>query len=153
MKYNLLTMLACGILAASSCTTIKKSATTAEVQNGIYQYPTVADLDIHPKVEVSKSWNFIPFHWGEPSVSLAKGNLIAETVKENNADILLEPQVIFTKTSFGKRKLIITGYPASFKNFRKATEADLEALKSCPPRNERTEYNAVPDNIFSKILR
>lgn len=153
MKYNIFTILACGILAFSSCTTIKKSATTAEVETRVQQYPLVADLDIRPKVEVSTSWNFVPFHFGEPSVGVAKGNLIAETIKENNADILLEPQVIFTKTSFGERKLIITGYPASFKNFRNATEADLEALKACPTKNERTVYNAVPDNIFSKILR
>lgn len=153
MKYNIIMILACSFLAFSSCTTIKKTATSVDVQTGIYQYPTVADLEIHPKVEVSKTWNFIPFHWGEPSVSLAQGNLIAEIVKENNADILLEPQVIFTKTSFGERKLIITGYPASFKNFRKATESDLDALKACPPENKRTVYNSLSNNILSKILR
>jgi len=154
MKQKLFTLLAACALVLSSCTTVKQTATTAAVETSIHQYPTVADLDIKNKVEARTTWGFRPFHIGEPKLEVAKGNLIAETLKANNADVLLEPQVIFTRTSYGERVLTISGYPAAFKNFRKATEADLEALKAtrCCPENQRTVYNVARNNIFKKLF-
>ncbi len=125
----------------SSCTTITKTATSADVQTGIYQYPTVADLDVKDKSETSMTWSFRPCHIGEPSLALAKGNLMAQTLKDLDADVMLEPQFIYTRTSYGERRLVLTGFPAKFRNFRKATAADLEALKSGVPANERKTYN------------
>lgn len=129
MKKKTLLVLACASLLVTSCVTVRKTATTVAVNTEVNQFPTVVDLDVQPKVEVTTTWSFRPFNLGEPSYNVAKGNLIAETLKEKNADVLLEPQVIFQKTSFGERKMTISGYPASYKNFRKATDEDLEALK------------------------
>lgn len=125
----------------TSCTIIKKTATSTDVQLNVCQYPMVADLNIKNKIEATKTWNFKPFHIGEPKLNTLKGNFIAEILKENNADVLLEPQFLFSKTSYGERRLTVTGYPATYSNFRKATEADLEALKKSKPANERTVYN------------
>lgn len=57
-------------------------------------------------------------------------------VEESNADILLEPQIKTTRTfmNLGGGSVTITGYPASFKDFRKASEADLDALQKADPR-------------------
>ena len=74
--------------------------------------------------------------------------LIAETLKANNADVLLEPQFSFQKTSYGERVLIVTGFPATFKNFRKATADDLEAIKACRYANEKTDYNDCGGKLF-----
>lgn len=143
MKRLFFALTCCTLLVFNSCTTITKTATTADVQTGIHQYPTVADLEVKSKVESTKTWNFRPFHIGEPSLGLAKGNLIAETLKENDADVMLEPQFIFTRTSYGERCLVLTGFPAKFKNFRRASASDLEALKTNAQPNERTHYNVA----------
>lgn len=126
----------------SSCSVMKKSTSTAiNVESGIYQYPTVADLTVKKKIEKVVSWNFVVFNWGQPPLELRKSNLIADIIKENDADILLEPQMIFTKKLFGKRTLVITGFPASFKDFRKATNEDLKALEMTIPVSKKNVYN------------
>lgn len=143
---------ACGLMLISSCTTVKKTATAVDVSNGVYQYPVVANLEVKEKVEATKEWSFRPFHIGEMKVSVAKGNLISETLKNCNADVLLEPQFHFTKVPFGMRKLVVTGYPASYKNFRDATEKDMEVIKAANNPNVRTNYNEIGFDIF-KILK
>ncbi len=147
-----LVLIACAAVFFGSCTTHKQTSTTAEVQTVIQQYPTVADLDVMDKVEAKTAWSFRPFNLGEPSLSMAKGNLIAETLKEVGADVLLEPQFIFKRTPYGMRELTVTGFPAKFKNFRNATEADLKALDCVAQPNERTRYNEA-GSIFSKLLK
>lgn len=130
-------------LMVTSCTTVKKTSASVNVEAQVKQYPTIADLDIHSKkVEKTYSWYWNPFK-REPMLSVLKGNLIAEILQETGGDVLLEPNIIYTKESFGKRTLTVFGFPATFKNFRKATEADLKALEITKdmPANERTEYN------------
>lgn len=153
MKKILLAMACCGALLLSSCTTITKTASTADVQTGIFQYPTVADLEVKDKTTNTLIWSFRPFHIGEPSLEVAKGNLIAQTLQEKDADVILEPQFIFTRTSYGERELVLMGFPAKFKDFRKATPADIEALKTCTEPNERTVYNVAKKGIFSFLKK
>lgn len=151
MKSNLLT-LACGcILLLSSCSTIKKTATTVAVEGSITIYPEVADLDVQKKTSSTMTWHFSPFNLGEPNLSTAKGNLIAEMLKKNNADILLEPQFIYHKTPYGERELTVSGFPASYKNFRKATDDDLKALQICVEKNGEVHYNAPGGGFFGII--
>ncbi|MBQ8225982.1 MAG: hypothetical protein IJZ92_00880 [Bacteroidaceae bacterium] len=152
MKIKLLLFSTALLLGLASCTTIKRTADTVNIDAKISQYPTVADLEVHKKVEVTKTWNFRPFHIGEPKMKYLKGNMIAEILKEAGADVLLEPQIIYSRTSFGERKYTISGYPATFKNFRKATKADLEALKTEQPEHERTVYN-VSQPWYKRIFR
>ena len=115
-------------LGMTSCRTIRVStAETAEVQTNVIQYPTVTDLTVMKKVEKTITWNFNPFK--HERLALQKTNLMADLLKELDADILLEPQYTFKKVPFGERTLSITGYPAKFKDFRKATEEDLKALQ------------------------
>ena len=141
MKLNIILLFTCVTILFTSCSTMKKStSTTMTVESGIYQYPTVADLDVKQKVEKQITWNF-------------KSNLVADIIKENKADVLLEPQVTFTKKSFGERTLTITGFPASFKNFRKANQEDLKALEIIIPAPKMEVYNVTQPwhkKFFSK---
>jgi hypothetical protein len=68
---------------------------------------------------------------------------MAHVLKEANADVLLEPQYTYTKVPFVQRTLTVTGFPATFKDFRKATAADLEALKIiyASPKSKPSIYN------------
>lgn len=142
MKRNFILLLAGMALLATSCSTVRKSTSTSmAVESGVYQYPTVADLDVKPKVEKQIVWNFVPFNLGQPSLENRKQNLKADIIKENGADVLLEPQIVYTKKPYGERTLTITGYPATFKDFRKATEADLKALEIVIPAPQMKVYN------------
>ena len=151
MKKIIFFFVACSLLVFSSCSTIKRTATATDVQLAVCQYPTAVDLEVMEKVEAVKVWSFAPFHWGEPKVSVAKGNLIAETLSKHQADVLLEPQVTFSKVSYGERRIIVTGYLAKYKNFRKATKEDLEAIKAVNTPNERTVYNDGKGGLFGII--
>lgn len=126
---NYILMFACITLLAS-CKVTQKTAVTAPVEDiGVHQYPTVADLKVKPeKVSKTEEWNFVPFNIGQPTLNIRKGNMIAEMVNENGGDILLEPQMQYNKRLFGKRTLTISGFVASFDNFRKASDEDLKAL-------------------------
>lgn len=114
----------------TSCKTVRKvTSATENIKTEIIQYPTTADLDIQEKVEKTVTWNFSILNYLHPSLETRKKNLIADIVKENNADILIDAQSSFTLIPFGKRTLTITGYPGTFKNFRKASIKDIEAYK------------------------
>ncbi len=156
MKAKYLFIGACVMTMFSACTTIRKStSTTLAIDSGVMQYPTVADLDVHEKVETTISWGFVPFNWGQPPLQQRQDNLTADIIKSKGADVLLEPQVVYTKEPYGARTLTITGYPATFKNFRKATSEDLEALKVVTPPHEKKVYRVSQPwykKIFDKIF-
>lgn len=141
------------LFALSSCSTMRKSTSTdLQVEKAVYQYPTVADLNVQPKIEKKVSWGFVPFNLGQPSMANRKSNLMADAVKESAADVLLEPQLVYTKVPFGERTLTITGFPASFTNFRNATPEDLEALKIMKEADQKEVYE-VKLPWYKKIIR
>lgn len=128
---NRYTLFLCAILL-SSCGTIKKiEGKAVGIDCNVTQYPTVADLNVkEKKVSGSIEWQDKWFGKRIP-VQVRKGNLIAEVSAQAGADVLVEPQFIFEQGSRGlrSRKLSVSGYPATFKNFRPATPADIELLK------------------------
>ena len=60
-------------------------------------------------------------------------NAVAAALEQNGGgDVLIQPQYQYTFKSFAFRKLVsltVTGYPATYKNFRKPTAEDHEAVK------------------------
>lgn len=153
MKKIISTLFVCSIIALTSCSTVYKTASSTDVETSVTTYPEVADLDVQTKISETKSWNFVPFHIGEPKLSTVKGNLIAEVLKAHNADILLEPQFSFQKTPYKERILTVTGYPATYKNFRKATANDLEAIKVCRYANVKKKYNDQQGHLFGILKK
>ncbi len=142
MKLYKILIMSTLVLGLTACGTVRKtSPKSVDVETAVVQYPTVADLNVQSKVEKRISWSWNPFK--SENVSLAKSNLMADVLKEANADVLLEPQYTYTKVSFGQRTLTVTGFPATFKDFRKATAADLEALKIiyASPESKPSIYN------------
>lgn len=161
MRYSYVFLLiAC--LGFASCKTLKKSTSvTQNIDVNINQYPTMVDLSVSPqKVEKTITWEYSLFQIGQPSFADRKGNLIADIVKENGADVLLEEQSTYTKVPFGQRTLTVTGYPATYKNFRKADKEDLRALEIMNSRlvskqttvikNHNSEGKGLLKRIFSR---
>lgn len=142
MKHLSIAIIAGTALMLGSCTTIRKTATSVNVTNSVTQYPTVADLEIKPKAEAQTAW--LSLFQTRAKLERKRGNLIAETLKQHDADILLEPQFIVRKNGPFNREIIVSGYPARYTNFRKASAADIEALKvaGAGAKNDKTVYNA-----------
>jgi len=132
-------LLACSALIMASCSTIKKTATTADVATSINQYPVVADGEVKAKVTETVTWSWNPFK--SDKFRLKKGNLVAETLKKYDADILLEPQFIISKESFGERSITVMGFPVKYNSFRKATDNDLKAIEAVNEYNRTVKYN------------
>ena len=122
-----------GVMALAtmcSCTTVKKTSYIAEVQTAVVQYPTVTELEVMEQATATVEWGWNPFR--RISLDTRKGNLVANLLKAKDADVLLEEQFIYESNGFSGT-LTVTGYPAKIKGFRKATEADLDALRAANP--------------------
>lgn len=131
MKKLILTvMTAMFVLCVTSCTTVKKTSYIAEVQTAVVQYSTVTELEVMEQATATVEWGWNPFR--RISLDTRKGNLVANLLKAKDADVLLEEQFIYESNGFSGT-LTVTGYPAKFKGFRKATEADLDALRAANP--------------------
>lgn len=116
-------------LTASSCSSLHKTSQSAPVAVEVAACPTVADLEINPeKMTRSVSWVWSPFN--NIPLNVRKSNLMAEMVQEAGADILVEPHYIVKKTFLGGGELTLSGYPAKYKDFHKATPEEVEALKT-----------------------
>lgn len=136
MKTKLIVyVLAVAAFFTTSCTTVKLTSQTAEVHTAVVQYPTVTDLDVMEKATATVKWGWDPFK--RISLNTRKGNLVANLLKEKDADVLLEEQFVMEYHGWGNYTLTVTGYPAKFKGFRKATASDLDALRAANP----TIYN------------
>lgn len=128
---------ACAAMTVTSCQMVQQTAQTTDIDAKVVQVPTVADLEVKPqRIEATQSWNWKFF--GTDGIPQRKKNLIYDMVAQAKADVLVEPQVRLTKKMFGERTLTISGYPATYKNFRKPTEDDLKALRTA---------NGIPEKV------
>jgi len=130
MKKQLLGLSVCAMLLMSSCTTMFNSAKEMEVST-----PTVAaslaDLEISNKKVTYTMY---------PRAEVRRGgfkNVVNTAVREalaqnGGGDILVEMQITYTKKKglFGSKisSMTVSGYPASFKNFRSADDATLKGM-------------------------
>ena len=91
---------------------------------GIIQNPTIADLDVNgAKVSGRAVAKF-----GE-NIEEVKILLVAEVLRKANADVLVEPRYAF-ETVNNETTISVSGYPATYKNFRPIKEEDLKLIKS-----------------------
>lgn len=139
----------CSALMLASCTTIRKTATTTNVSTSICQHPVVAEGEVKAKVTATTTWTWNPFM--SDKFEVKKGNLVAETLKTSDADVLLEPQFIISKKSFGKRSITVMGFPVKYKSFRKATDDDLKAIKAVNEYNSTVKYNVTKGDVVKVV--
>lgn len=143
-------------MSLASCTSVQKTATVSNIEVNVIQNPTIADLDVRmEKVEKTVSWGIELFN--RTSFNNRLENLVAEILKENDADVLVEPHYIYQKDGSIKT-LTVFGFPAKFKSFRNATSSDIEMLKYCTSRSDDDRssfYNVsgVFKNLKKKINR
>lgn len=110
-------------LAVSSCTTIHNTASTDQVDSKIVNL-TVAQMDVADHhVTKTIEWNWNPFTM--VSMAAQKNNVVAEAVREADADLLVEPQFTVKKRGlFRGGSITVSGRPAKYTDFRSLTQAD-----------------------------
>lgn len=135
MKAKLLLISAAALLV-SSCSTIRTTADYASVDNKVVSF-TVADLDVKKnKVEMTYSWSYNPFK--RVSISNIKGNVTAELLKQNDADVLVEPNYIVEQRGFLRGgSVTVIGIPAKYKNFHKMTPEEAAIVRDAQARPEK----------------
>lgn len=112
------------LVALSSCSTTKWGSTkTSDILGaGVIHIPVVADLDVQEKKVV-----FTKQFSKTESIDKIKAEAVRELLKLHKADVLIEPYYS-AETSGGTTILQLTGWPATYKNFRKITKEDAELL-------------------------
>jgi hypothetical protein len=86
----------------------------------------------------------------EALASREKETVIANAVKANNADVLVAPVVNITTDTNNNLVIMITGYPAIYKNFRAATAADSIFMKAAQPVEKQEKKTINPFEILKK---
>lgn len=126
MKRNMI--LAAGVaLALSSCSTIQHTSQVAGVDTNVYNL-TVADMNVGKQKQTKTTeWKWNPL--STVSLKSQKETATAQLLEETNADVLVEPQYIVKRRGlFRGGSLTVTGYPATYSNFRTMTAEDAEML-------------------------
>lgn len=113
-------------LLAASCTTVTKTAKTADTPASLLS-ATVADLEVSPERIT---------HTMYPNAEIRRGGIsnvrqAAEQealVKNGNADVLVDAEYSITQTSFfifGKKieSITVSGRPAKYKNFHSLNDS------------------------------
>lgn len=113
------------ISTITSCTTIKSGTAKSRdiVGAGVIHKPVVADLEVNQQ-KITKTVKLKSIEKLED----AKNEIIRELLKENNADLFIEPK-FETITVNGKTELTVTGWLAFYKDFRTIEEKDLKLLE------------------------
>ena len=95
----------------------------------IYAVPVMAELEVSSErityaERINKNIKTLTDAEVENLASREKETVIANAAKTNNADVLVAPLVNITTDVNNNLVIIVTGYPAVYKNFRSATAAD-----------------------------
>ena len=129
-----------GVIGFVSCTVMTRTemAKVRDVAGVVLHVPTIADLDV-PANRVTETFNVkLPANMkGLPVITEdVKTFATAELLKKHDADVLIEPRYsVEAALSLSKFRfnVVVSGYPAKYKNFRPMVEKDTIWLQPLPP--------------------
>ena len=123
-----------GIILTSCSVTKSGTAKSMDIVGpGVIHKPVVVDLNVkQEKSEVTTTFS------GIESLENAKNSVVRKLLKEQNADVLVEP-TFETVTKNGKTELTVKGWPATYNNFRSIEEKDLKLLEVKPSYLQKAE--------------
>lgn len=146
-------ILAAGIaaLALSSCSTITHTSQTAAVDTQVYNL-TVADMKVAAKKDsVTVDWKWNPL--STVSLSAQKETATHTLLGKSDADVLVEPEYIVKRRGlFRGGSVTVTGYPATYSNFRAMTAEDAEKIATINGNNV-VVVNPVLSTTAGKVVK
>lgn len=101
----------------------ERGSRNVEPQHQVVTVPIVADVEIlsTEKISYSETFNKVDLRYAENYKYVA----MAHAIKQYNADFLIGAMFDLNYNSKGRTlEVIVTGFPAKYKEFRKATPAD-----------------------------
>ena len=109
-----------------SCSTYETSTvkTTDIYGTGVLHKPVAAELSVNENKVTGEA----SAKRGVSSLEDVKQYALEDAVNKSNADVLVEPKFTTTMTR-RKINVVVTGYPATYTNFRTADINDTELLK------------------------
>lgn len=125
MKKNILLIIIVATTFLTSCAVYKsKTSKTIDIYGaGVINKPVLVDLDVKEKkaTGIANAKKRLP-------LEIIKQNAIANALKNENADVLVEP--IF-ETEIYRRNITVTvtGWPATYKNFRSIQAEDVPLIQ------------------------
>lgn len=127
MKTRLLLAIGFAALTLSSCSTITHTSQTAAVHTQLYNL-TVADMNVAAKKDsVTVDWKWNPL--STVSLGAQKESATHTLLDKNEADVLVEPEYIVKRRGlFRGGSVTVTGYPATYSNFRAMTDEDARKV-------------------------
>lgn len=139
-------LLAFAVTSLISCSTVQSgtSKTMDIVGTGVIHKPVIADLNVSQE-KVSRTMTFTNLQ----SLETAKNSVVRELLKEQNADVLVEPTFDST-TKNGTTELTVYGWTATYKNFRQVEEKDLKVLEVRPNFIQKAETTQPATELKKK---
>ena len=126
MKKLFLFCVVAGALTLASCSSISHTAYSDAVNTELYNR-TYADLNVSDNVITYK---FIPTKAHERAgIKSLKAAAIDKALEANGqGDLLVNPRFEIKKTMSGIQYVIVTGHPATYKNFHNITKEEAEII-------------------------
>ncbi|RYY44249.1 MAG: hypothetical protein EOO06_18460 [Chitinophagaceae bacterium] len=115
-------------LSIASCSSMKSTSNTSKTLNiygsGVIQKPVIVELDVR-QTKVTASYT------GKVGSSLdaLKAQAVSIAVKNAGADVLVEPTYSIV-TNKAISTVTVTGFPATYKNFRDIKPEDVPLIKA-----------------------
>lgn len=133
MKTNLVAFTLVALIFTSCTTTRTSTIKTMDINNTeITQKPTLVDLDVKETRVIGTAIS----QQGQ-LLENVKELAISNALKQSNADILVDPK-FETETKGGKTTVTVTGFPASYINFRPLKEEDAKFISIDNAQNDKT---------------
>lgn len=148
------------LFALTSCATVKSYSysefRTTEPTQAVHAVPVVADLDVSPtRITYAERINIDVASLSKAElqsiVDSQKETVLFNAIKQQKADIIVAPLVDIQTDQNGRLVITIVGYPATYKNFRNATQEDSWFI-SMPNPKQDNQANKKDNflNLFKK---
>ncbi len=90
---------------------------------GVIQKPVIVDLIVNDKKATGQA-----VRQSGDDIGITKNEAVADLLKNAGGDVLVEPTFSYEKTN-GKTTVTVTGWPASYINFRSIKQDDIPFLE------------------------
>jgi hypothetical protein len=109
---------------------------------GVVNVPTLADLDVSQSKIFERLEVRIDEEAGPDAIVSAVNTALAALLLKHNADVLIQPVWFLEKQGINRYRwtVQVSGYPATYKNFRPMTKADTALFKNI-------EFQHIPNGI------
>lgn len=115
------------LLSLASCSTVKSTTNTAKTLNiygsGVIQKPVIVELDIKETKVTATTIGKLG-----SNIAVLKAEAVSLAIKNANCDVLVEPS--YTIVTQKNISVTVTGFPATYKNFRDIKAEDIPLIKA-----------------------